>query len=410
MIWRFDTNGCRRTIAAAIWKGRPRTRPARPGHLAQPAAVQRGETGAQRPMWPACRVGDGTLGWKEFAVESLVQEFADRHLVATIRSVSRICGSACCQVEHNTGPVMFAAMVGLETTLWDIAGKVTGQPVVNLVGGVLRDKVRVYANGWYNDMRDHPKLRERVQTVVGMGYTAMKFDPFGPGGREINRSELKAAANAVEVVRDAAGPNVDLLVECHGRLSVGTAIEAIKAMQPYQPLFCEEPIPAHNIDSQAWVTQAASAMGARVATGEHTYLGFGFNEMLQKRGTHVVQPDLGYAGGFMETKKIAAMAETHYISVAPHNCDGVGKLMASIHLCANIPNFLILETFADFDVEWRNALVKGGEIKVRDGYYAMPTAPGWGYDIDEDVARAHPGSTKSRMNMFAGEWERLMWN
>lgn len=354
--------------------------------------------------------GDGTLGWKEFAVESLVHEFADRHLVG--RDPFRIedLWFRLYQVEHNTGPVMFAAIAGLETALWDIVGKATGQPVVNLVGGMLRDKVRVYANGWYADMHDLPKLQERVRKVVAMGYTAMKFDPFGAGGREMNRTDLRKAAKAVEAVRDAAGPDVDLLIECHGRFSVGTAIEAIKAMQPYEPLFCEEPIPAHNMDSQAWVTRAASAMGARVATGEHTYSRFGFNEMLQKQAAHVIQPDLVYAGGFMETKKIAAMAEANYVSVAPHNCDGPGRLIASIHLCANIPNFLILETFADFDVAWRNELVKSGNPVLEGGYYAVSTAPGWGYEINEEVAKAHPGSIKSRMNMFDGEWERLMCN
>ena len=352
--------------------------------------------------------GDGTLGWKEFAVESLVHEFADRHLVG--RDPFRIedLWFKLYQIEHNSGPVMYSAMAGIETALWDIVGKVCGQPVVNLVGGVLRDRVRVYANGWYADMRDEVKLRERVSAVLAMGYTAMKFDPFGAGGREMPKSDLRAAAKAVEVVRDAAGPDIDLLIECHGRFSVGTAIEAIKAMQPFEPLFCEEPIPAHNMDSQAWVTKAASAMGARVATGEHTYSRFGFNEMLQKQATHVIQPDLGYSGGFMETKKIAAMAEAHYVSVAPHNCDGPGRLLASIHLCANIPNFLILESFADFDVAWRKDLVKSGNPELVDGHYLAPTAPGWGYEIDEDVARAHPGSIKSRMNMFDGEWERLM--
>ena len=352
--------------------------------------------------------GDGTLGWKEFAVESLVHEFADRHLVG--RDPFRIedLWFRLYQVEHNTGPVMFAAMAGLETALWDIVGKVCGQPVVNLVGGVLRDKIRVYANGWYADMHDHIKLRDRAQVVLGMGYTAMKFDPFGAGGREMPKSDLRAAAKAVGVVREAAGPDIDLLIECHGRFSVGTAIEAIKAMQPFDPLFCEEPIPAHNMDSQAWVTKAASAFGARVATGEHTYSRFGFQEMLQKQATHVIQPDLVYSGGFMETKKIAAMAEAHYVSVAPHNCDGPGRLVASIHLCANIPNFLILETFADFDVAWRKDLVKSGDPELVDGHYLVPTAPGWGYEINEEVARAHPGSIKSRMNMFDGEWESLM--
>lgn len=352
--------------------------------------------------------GDGTLGWKEFAVEALVREFAERYLVG--RDPFRIedLWFRLYQVEHNTGPVMYAAMAGLETALWDIVGKACGQPVVNLVGGMLRDRVRVYANGWYSVIDDKELLGDRVRNVLAMGYTALKFDPFGAGGREMSRADLRRACTAVEAVRDAAGPDVDILIECHGRFSVGTAIEAIKAMQPYAPMFCEEPIPAHNAESQAWVTKSASAMGARVATGEHTYSRFGFRELLAREAAHVIQPDLVYSGGFMETKKIAAMAEAHYVSVAPHNCDGPGRTMASIHLCANIPNFLILETFADFDVAWRKDLVKSGDAVLKDGCYVVPTTPGWGYEIDEEVARAHPGSTKARLNMFEGEWERLM--
>jgi galactonate dehydratase len=352
--------------------------------------------------------GDGTLGWKEFAVESLIKEFAERYLIGKDPFRIEDLWFRLYQIEHNTGPVMFSAMAGLETALWDIVGKVCNQPVVNLVGGMLRDRVRVYANGWYTSVRDEGRLRESVRHVMGLGYTALKFDPFGAGGREMSRADLRTACQAVETVRDEAGADVDILIECHGRFSVGTAIEAIKAMQPYEPLFCEEPIPAHNMDSQAWVAKAASAFGARVATGEHTYSRFGFQEMLNKQAAHVIQPDLVYAGGFMETKKIAAMAEASYVSVAPHNCDGPGRLLTSIHLCANIPNFLILETFADFDVPWRKDLVRSGNPVLEDGCYRVPSAPGWGYEIDEEVAKAHPGSTKARMNMFEGEWEKLM--
>ena len=268
--------------------------------------------------------GDGTLGWKEFAVESLVHEFADRHLVG--RDPFRIedLWFRLYQVEHNTGPVMYAAMAGLETALWDIVGKICGQPVVNLVGGVLRDRIRAYANGWYSDIRDLGRLREQVRNVLGAGLYRDEVRPVRRRRTGARAAPSSAGATAVETVREAAGSDVDMLIECHGRFSVGTAIEAIKAMQPYEPLFCEEPIPAHNIDAQAWVTQAASAMGARVATGEHTYARFGFNELLSKQAAHVIQPDLVYSGGFMETKKIAAMAEAHYVSVAPHNCDGPG--------------------------------------------------------------------------------------
>src|SRR5262249_22188567 len=163
--------------------------------------------------------GDGTLGWKEFAVEALVREFAERYLIG--RDPFRIedLWFRLYQVEHNTGPVMYAAMAGLETALWDIVGKACGQPVVNLVGGTLRDRVRVYANGWYSVIDDKERLRDRVQSVLAMGYTALKFDPFGAGGREMSKADLRRASTAVEAVRDAAGPDVDILIECHGRFS-----------------------------------------------------------------------------------------------------------------------------------------------------------------------------------------------
>lgn len=352
--------------------------------------------------------GDGTLGWKEFAVQALVEEFAERYVIGTDPFRIEDLWFKLYQVEHNTGPVMFSAMAGLETALWDVVGKLCGQPVVNLVGGRLRDRVKAYANGWYSAVADRGKLQDQAMQAIQFGYQALKFDPFGAGGRELTRRDLHDAVAAVTVVREAVGPDVELLIECHGRFSVGTAIEVIKALQPCEPLFCEEPIPAHNLDSQAWVTAAASAMGARIATGEHTYSRYGFRELLAKEAAHVIQPDLVYSGGFMETKKIAAMAEAHYVSVAPHNCDGPGRLIASIHLCANIPNFLILESFADFDVPWRKELVAAGEPALQDGHYLVPDLPGWGYEIDEDVARAHPGTTEARMNMFSGEWERMM--
>ena len=351
--------------------------------------------------------GDGTLGWKEFAVEALVQEFGDRYVIGMDPFRIEELWFKLYQIEHNLGPVMYSAMAGIETALWDIVGKICGQPVFNLVGGKMRDRIKAYANGWYSAIDDLGKVREQAQNVLEMGYRALKFDPFGAGGREISRSDLRAADRTVEAVRDVVGDDVEILVECHGRFSVGTAMEVIKLMQRHTPLFCEEPIPASNLDAQAWVTQSASSIGARVATGEHTYSRYGFNDLLIRHAAHVIQPDLVYSGGFMETKKITAMAEAHYVSVAPHNCDGPGRLHASIHLCSNIPNFLILETFEHFDVPWRSEMTIGGAQFI-DGYYIVPDTPGWGYEINEEIARAHPGTTTARMNMFNSEWEQQM--
>jgi galactonate dehydratase len=299
---------------------------------------------------------------------------------------------------------MYSAMAGLEMALWDIAGKACGQPVYNLVGGKVRSRVKAYANGWYNSIGDLKELSDKARAVVSRGYKALKFDPFGPGGREISQSELRKAVLTVEAVRKAIGEDVDILLEFHGRFSPSMALEAIRAMVPLNPAWCEEPIPAHNNESMA---QVVAGSPLRVATGEHIYSRFGFLDLLQRQAAHVIQPDITYSGGFFETKKIAALAETHYVSVAPHNCDGPLKTIAGIHLAANIPNFMILETFQDYDVAWRKDLTSGTP-QVKDGYYDVPTAPGWGIQVNEGVFAAHPEDPNAKLNMFAEDWEHQM--
>jgi galactonate dehydratase len=288
--------------------------------------------------------------------------------------------------------------------LWDIVGKACGQPVYNLVGGKVRSRVKAYANGWYSRIADLTELADKALAVVARGYKALKFDPFGPGGREISRAELSKAVETVEAVRRAVGEETDILLEFHGRFSPIMALEAIRAMVPLNPAWCEEPIPAHNNESMA---QVVASSPVRVATGEHIYSRFGFLDLLERKAAHVVQPDITYSGGFLETKKIAALAEGHYVSVAPHNCDGPLKTIAGIHLAANIPNFLILETFQDYDVPWREDLTSKTP-GVKDGYYDVPAAPGWGIEVNERVVAAHPEDPDAKLNMFADEWEQRM--
>ena len=348
--------------------------------------------------------GEGTLGWKETSVREMIVDFARRYVVGQNPFDIEALWFKLYQVEHNTGPVMYSAMAGIETALWDIVGKACGQPVYNLVGGKVRNKVKVYANGWYSSRSDLGKLSERAHDVLGRGYKAMKFDPFGPGGREITPSELRQACKAVESLRKTVGDDIEILLEFHGRFSPSMALEAIRAMVPYAPTWCEEPIPAHNDEAMTHIVEASPL---RVATGEHTYSRYGFLSLLRQNGAHIIQPDLVYCGGFLETKKIAAMAEAYYVSVAPHNCDGPLRTIASIHLCANIPNFMILETFEDYDVPWRMALVPDAP-RVKDGYYEVPTGPGWGITIDESVIAAHPEDPDCKLDMFSLGWEQQM--
>ncbi len=348
--------------------------------------------------------GEGTLGWKESAVRELILDYGRRYVVGHNPFDIEDLWFKLYQIEHNAGPVMYAAMAGIETALWDIVGKACGQPVYNLVGGKVRQRVKAYANGWYHHGGDLGELAERASEVVRRGYRALKFDPFGPGGREIGREELRGAVEQVKTVRKAVGDGTDILLEFHGRFSPIMALEAIRAMVPLSPTWCEEPVPAHNNESMA---QVVAASPLRVATGEHIYSRFGFLDLLARKAAHVIQPDLVYCGGFLETKKIASLAETHYISVAPHNCDGPLKTMASVHLCANIPNFMILETFEDYDVAWRKDLTPGAPC-VQGGYYELPTGPGWGVNIDEAVLAAHPEDPDAKLNMFSLGWEQRM--
>lgn len=348
--------------------------------------------------------GECTLGWKEPSVRELVLDFGRRYVVGRTPFDIEDLWFKLYQIEHNIGPVMLAAMAGIETALWDIVGKACNQPVYNLVGGKVRTKIKAYANGWYRYGGDLGKLADQAREVVGRGYQALKFDPFGPGGREISRRELREACARVEAVRKAVGDDTDILLEFHGRFSPIMALEAIRAMVPFSPAWCEEPVPANNDESMA---QVVASSPVRIATGEHVYSRFGFLDLLQRKAAHVVQPDITYSGGFLETKKIAALAEAHYVSVAPHNCDGPLKTVIGLHLCANIPNFLILETFEDYDVSWRGALTPGSP-RVIDGFYSLPSGPGWGVEVDESVIRDHPEDPKAKMNMFSEGWEDLM--
>ncbi|HEV2383342.1 MAG TPA: mandelate racemase/muconate lactonizing enzyme family protein [Terriglobia bacterium] len=348
--------------------------------------------------------GEGTLGWKEFSVRELILDYGRRYVIGHNPFDIEDLWFKLYQIEHNTGPVMYAAMAAIETAMWDVVGKASGQPVYNLVGGKVRPRVKVYANGWYHHGGDLKELSDRAAAVVDRGYQALKFDPFGPGGRELPRAQLREAVRQVEAVRIAVGDDVDILLEFHGRFSPIMALEAIRAMVPLNPGWCEEPIPAHNNESMA---QVVGGSPLRVATGEHIYSRFGFLDLLERKAAHVVQPDITYCGGFLETKKIAALAETYYVSVAPHNCDGPLKTMIGVHLCANIPNFVILETFEDYDVPWRYDLTPNAP-RVQNGYYDVPTGPGWGVQVDESAVAAHPGDPDAKLNMFDLGWEQKM--
>jgi galactonate dehydratase len=266
-----------------------------------------------------------------------------------------------------TGVVGAGAMTGIEVALWDILGKKLGVPVVDLLGGMCREKVRVYA---------HASQPDRALQLVEQGYSALKC-----GG-------LQHPVRTVRRLRDALPADVDLCIDVHGPpwLTVPDAVRVGQELEEYDLLFFEDPVPPENMDSLAKV---AESLSLPVAAGERSSTIYGCRELIEREIVDVLQPDMGRVGGIYQMKKIAAMAEAHHIMMAPHDgSNGPLCEAAAVHVMSSVPNFLILEHRAN-DVPWRYELVT--ELPVVDGYIEVPRRPGLGVELNESVALAHPG-------------------
>ena len=284
------------------------------------------------------------------------------------------------------GYVAQSGLAAVEIALWDLIGQALRVPVWQLLGGRVRDRIRVYANGWYFGVDAPDTWGERAGEVVELGYDAMKFDPFGTSGPVIDRASLDRAVAIVEAVRRAVGPRVDLMIEGHGRFDVHSAIRVAGALAPFDGFWFEEPIPPGNAAAMAEVRRASPI---QIATGERLFSRLDYRELLTAGGAAVIQPDVIHAGGIAETLAIASMAETWMVPVAPHNPNGPVATAASLVVDAVAPNALIQEMLAPWDAQWRHAVVEGGP-QVVDGHLAIPDRPGLGIRlVPEEIAR-HP--------------------
>ncbi len=288
------------------------------------------------------------------------------------------------------GPVVFGGMSAIDEALWDIKGKALGVPVYELLGGRCWDKLRVYANGWYHGCVQPEQYAEAAQRVVADGYTAMKFDPFAYSAegewdyprRALDPERADLAYERVKAVREAVGPNVDILVEVHGNLGTTSAIQMGKRLEELEPFFYEEPVDALNVEC---MKKVAEKVDIPIAAGERLYTRYGFRPYIEGQILDILQPDLGLAGGITETKKIADYAETYNLHVQPHNCAGPVATAASVQLDACMTNFIIQELFP-YRKDGRYELVKDAlELQVVDGYVAVPEAPGLGVELDEQI-------------------------
>ncbi|MCK9930209.1 mandelate racemase/muconate lactonizing enzyme family protein [Frankia sp. Mgl5] len=300
----------------------------------------------------------------------------------------------------RAGEIVMSGIACVEMACWDIVGKALGQPVWRLLGGKVRDRIKAYANGWYTVERTPEEFHAAARAVVDRGYRALKLDPFGAGRWELDRAERRHSISLVEAVRDAVGPDVEILVEMHGRFAPHEAIRIAASLAEFEPGWVEEPVPPENLRALA---KAAAGIDAPVATGERIHDRTEFRELFDLGAADIIQPDIGHLGGISETRKLAATAETHFTLVAPHNVGGAVLTAANLHLAACTPNFMIQEHFNDFADE-EVKLAAPGLPPVVDGYFALPTAPGLGVELDVDVVAAHP-SRGAHFDLYADGWE-----
>ena len=327
-------------------------------------------------------VPNHVLGADPFEIESLVHRMT-RHDYA------------------RPGEIAMSALAVLEIACWDIQGKALGLPVYKLLGGAVRNRVKAYANGWYQVERTPEEFHLAAKRVVQRGYLGLKLDPFGAGMFELDAGETARSLALVEAVRDAAGPDADIFIEMHGRFSPNTAIRLAKALERYRPAWIEEPVPPENLKALAMVREHTDIP---IATGERMHTRFEYRELFERQAADILQTDITHSGGLLEAKKLAGTAETHYMLMAPHNVGGPISTAANLHLAATTVNFKVQEHFNDF----ADAFVKEcapGLPEVVDGYFSLPDKPGLGIELNREALARHPRAAVN-FNLFADGWER----
>lgn len=338
--------------------------------------------------------GEASLEWKTRAVVGAVEDFAPMLVGEDPRRIEHLFQKMYRQSFFRMGVIGLSAISGIEQALWDIKGKLLNQPVYELLGGAVRDKVRMYTHLGGGDMKavyethqqaDPQVFVDRALEVVAKGYTAVKvlLTPVTPALNSI--AVYKEAERGMAAMRTALGDEVDIMIDCHGRHGPANALEFCRILAPYRPYFVEEPVPPENVDALAEVRRASPVP---IATGERLLTRYDFRPVFEKQACHIIQPDLCHCGGLWEAKKIAAMAEAYFMGVAPHNPLGPVANAAALHFALSTPNFLIQEDMLT-DVPWRWEVVRHS-LQTEAGYWLPNTAPGLGIEVDEAAARKHP--------------------
>lgn len=345
-------------------------------------------------LFVALDTDEGLTGWGE----CYTQADRDIQIVAHLDQLSRyVVGRDPSQIKHFTDVMYndfaarrgamdyYSAISGIEQAMWDLQGQRLGVPVHELLGGRVRDRIRVYANGWARS-GSHEELAASARAVVDRGFTAMKFDPVpGPWRTFISRDREREAIERVRVVREAVGPDVEILVEVHRRLAPMHAIRLARGVEDFAPYWFEEPVLAENIDALA---AARREINIPVVTGEELYTKHEFRAIFEQQAADIINPDVCNVGGILELKEIAAMAEPYFVAVSPHNYNSTTLgLAATLQAAATMPNFVITEYFLNLEGFGRE--IADRPFEVEDSYIRVPDRPGIGIALDEAALARH---------------------
>lgn len=347
-------------------------------------------------------VGEGSLNAFAKTVEAAVHELAPRYEGMDPFQIETIYQRMSRDVYSEGAQIHMNAVAAVEIACWDIIGKETGRPIYDLLGGRYHETLPVYANGWYQGERRPEMFAEKAAEVVGRGYKALKFDPFGAAWRTMDPADRQLSLDITRAVREAVGPTVQIMIEGHRRFSVAEAIWVGERLAEFDPTWFEEPTDHTKLDATA---EVGRRLAVPVAAGESFTTTHQFAELLTYNSVHILQPDPSNMGGILKTRFVCAMADANYAVVAPHQAQGPISTAVCVQIGACTPNLLVQELFDEFNVGWESDVVTN-PVHVVDGRIVVPDGPGLGTDVNWTEVDKHPYQVSNFLPLFAPGWER----
>ena len=341
-------------------------------------------------MYTDCDIiglGEPVLEGHNKSVEAVVREFEDYLIGKDPMQIENHVQALYKGGFYRGGPLMMSAISGIEQAMWDIKGKYYNCPVYEMLGGKCRDKIRMYTHIKATAIQGGNTVEDMVAIAkdrVSKGYTALKYSIIPPIHLIENPEQTMEHINRFAAVREAIGNKVDLAIDFHGRVTPANAPRFIELLKPYMPMFVEEPCLPENVDCMVNIARSTTVP---IAAGERLFGKYAYRELIEKQAVSVIQPDICHVGGIFEGRKIAAMAENYYMSVAPHNPLGPISLASCLQLDTCIPNFLVQEhPVTDDGAELGNGILKT-PFEMKDGYIEISNKPGLGVELDDEALK-----------------------